>query len=86
LRKFMECFRKLALSIDNLSLEIALHQMINTLRSGPFVDSLCKRLVTNMVDLRQRATKYMRMEELKDFKSSIKAKDNIPTKNMRKQE
>jgi len=76
----MERFGKLALSIDNLSPEVTLHQMINALRSEPFIDSLCERPATSMVELRQRVAKHMQMEELKDFKSNIKAEDNISTK------
>jgi len=76
LRAFVERFGKTALSIDNLSLEVAFHQMINGLRSGPFADSLCKRPATSMAELRQRAAKYMRMEELKDFKNKVTVEDN----------
>ena len=38
-----------------MSLEVALHQMINALRSGPFANSLCKRPTTIMAELRHRA-------------------------------
>jgi len=48
LRSFVERFDKACPHIDNLSLEVALYQMINALRSGPFADSLCKRPTTSM--------------------------------------
>jgi len=70
----VERFGKLALSIDNLSPEVALHQMINALRSGPFAESMYKRPTTSMAELRQRATKYMRMEELKESKMQLQNK------------
>ena len=76
LRAFVERFGKTTLSIDNLSPEVALHQMINGLRSGPFADSLCKRPTASMAELRQRAAKYMRMEELKDFKNKVATEDS----------
>jgi len=74
LKAFVERLGKLALNINNLSPEITLHQMINALRSGPFADSLCKRPATSMVEFRQRAAKYMRMEELKESKMQLQNK------------
>jgi len=82
LRAFIECFGKLVLSVDNLSPKLAFHQMINGLRSGPFVDNLCKRSATSMVKLRQRVTKYMWMEELNDFKSKVMVDDNASDKKL----
>jgi len=52
LRVFMESFGKVALSIQNLSLEVTVHHMIIALRSGPFADSLCKKPTTNLDELR----------------------------------
>lgn len=40
LRVFIECFSKMMLNIRNLNPEVALHHLITTLRSGPFVDNL----------------------------------------------
>jgi len=59
LRAFMECFGKMALSIRNLSPEDTMHHLITTLKSGPFVDSLCKKPTINLDELRQRASKFM---------------------------
>ena len=33
----------------------------------PFPDSLCKKPTTNLDELRQRALKFMQMEELREF-------------------
>ena len=67
LRAFMERFGKVALSIRNLSPKITMHHMITALKPGPFADSLCKKLATNLDELRQRASKFMQMEELREF-------------------
>jgi len=48
LRLFMERFSKLALHIQDLNLEVTLHHMITALRPKPFVDTLCKKLVTDL--------------------------------------
>jgi len=85
LRAFVERFGKTTLSIDNLSPEVALHQMINGLRSGPFADSLCKRPTASMAELRQRAAKYMRMEELKDFKNKVDTEDSVTDRRVDKE-
>ena len=60
-------FSKMALDIRNLSPEVAMHHMVTALKSGPFTDSLCMQLATTLDELRQRATKYMQLEELKEF-------------------
>jgi len=67
LRIFMERFRKVALSIRNLSPKVTMHHMITALRSRPFSDNLCKKPTTNLVELRQPATKFMQVEELREF-------------------
>jgi len=60
LRMFMERFGKVALGIQNLSPEVTMHHM-------PFPDSLCKKSTTNLDELRQQASKFMQMEELRKF-------------------
>ncbi|XP_020233070.1 uncharacterized protein LOC109813319 [Cajanus cajan] len=67
LRTFMERFGKMTLSIWDLDPAVAMHQLTTVLRSGPFVNGLCKKPPRDLDDLRQRATKYMQMEELPEF-------------------
>jgi len=67
-------------NIRNLSPKVALPQMVTALRARPFVDCLCKKAIANMVELRIKAAKYMRMEELKDFKNKNKVEDNAVEK------
>ncbi|XP_020203550.1 uncharacterized protein LOC109789096 [Cajanus cajan] len=69
LRTFMERFGKMTLSIRNLDPAVAMHHLTMALRPGPFVNSLCKKPPRDLDDLRQRATKYMQMEELAEFRS-----------------
>nr|KYP31978.1 hypothetical protein KK1_047453 [Cajanus cajan] len=72
LRTFMERFGKMTLSIRNLDPAVAMHHLTTALRPGPFVNSLCKKPPRDLDDLRQRATKYMQMEELAEFRSHTK--------------
>lgn len=76
----MERFGRVASSIRNLSSEIIMHHMVTSLRPRPFVDSLCKQPVTNLDELRQRATKFMQLEELKRFKSQIRMDEGVHRK------
>jgi len=60
-------FSKMALDIRNLSPEVVMYHMVTTLKSGPFSDSLCMQSAATLDELRQRATKYMQLEELKEL-------------------
>jgi len=68
----MDRFNQVALQIRNLNSEVALHHMVTTLRPGPFADSLCKKPTLDMNEMRVRATKFMSLEELRDFGGSTK--------------
>jgi len=46
--------------------------MITTLRTEPFVDIFCKKPTTNLDELRQRASKFMQMEELREFRNQAR--------------
>jgi len=67
----MERFGKVAFSIRNLSLEVASHRLVTTLKQSSFSDNLCKKSVGSMDELRQRAFKFMQHEELREFKSKV---------------
>ncbi|XP_068497948.1 uncharacterized protein [Phaseolus vulgaris] len=68
----MERFGKVALGIRNLSPEVTMHHMITALKPGPFADSLCKKPAINLDELRQRASKFMQMEELREFRNQVR--------------
>ncbi|XP_027932895.1 uncharacterized protein LOC114188521 [Vigna unguiculata] len=72
LREFMERFGKISLNISNLNPKVAMHHLITTLKPGPFIESLCKKPVNNLDELRTRATKFMQMEELKEFHNTTR--------------
>jgi len=54
--------------------------MITTLRLGPFADSLCKKPTTNLDELRQRATKFIQMEEFRKFWNQVRVDGGVEKK------
>jgi len=77
LRTFMERFGKIALNIRNLSPEVAMHHMVTALKPGLFSDNLCKKPVMNLDELRQRAAKFMQLEELREFCTKTRAPEEV---------
>ena len=50
-----------------------MHHMLTALRPGPFADSLCMQPATSLNDLKRRATKFMQLEELREFRNNARA-------------
>ncbi|XP_020233949.1 uncharacterized protein LOC109814035 [Cajanus cajan] len=73
LRPFRSRFNKAALEIRDLNPTLALHHLTTALKLRPFANSICKKPPTDMDDLRQRANKYMQMEELAEFRNQARA-------------
>jgi len=69
----MDRFSKVAMSIRNLSLDVAMHHMLTALHPGPFADNLCMQPADNLDELRKRASKYMELEELREFRNQARA-------------
>jgi len=46
------------------------------LRAEPFMDNLCKKLVANSDELRTQATKFMQMDEVKEFRNTTQIETN----------
>jgi len=51
------------MGIRNLMSEIAMHHLVSTIRPDQFTKSLMKRPTKNMDELRNRATKFIQIEE-----------------------
>ena len=73
LRKFIDRFGKVAMSIQNLSFDVAMHHMLTDLRPGPFADSLFMQPAMSLDELRRQAAKFMQFEELREFRNQAQA-------------
>ncbi|XP_068498187.1 uncharacterized protein [Phaseolus vulgaris] len=73
LRTFIDRFNKVAMSIRNLSPDVAMHHMLTALSPGPFADNMCMQPTASLDELRKRAAKYMQLEELKEFRNQARA-------------
>lgn len=59
LHEFMERFSSVLVWVQNLSLKVVLTSMITTLKHGPFLDNICKKLSTTLDKLRERVIKFI---------------------------
>ncbi|XP_068503663.1 uncharacterized protein [Phaseolus vulgaris] len=73
LRKFIDRFRKVATSIQNLSPDVSMRHIITTLPPRLFANNLCMHVAANLDELRWRAAKFMQLEELREFRNQEKA-------------
>ncbi len=69
----MDRFSKVAMSIRNLSSDVAMQHMLTALRPGPLADNLCMKPADSLDELRKRAAKYMQLEELREFRNQVRA-------------
>jgi len=83
LRAFMDRFSKVCMSIRNLNPEIAMHHLVSTILPGRFTDSLIKRPLYNMDELRTRAIKFMQIEERVDYHRKTHAENTNRSKGIR---
>ncbi|XP_017420424.1 uncharacterized protein LOC108330453 [Vigna angularis] len=65
LRAFMDRYQKTVRRVKALSPELALHYILPALKPEPFKDSVCRRALKTMEELRERATDEIRVEEMK---------------------
>lgn len=80
MRTFIEKFDKVTLKIRNPNPKVILDYMITTLRPTPFMDFLGMTSSTSMNELRQRATKFMRLKEMREYINKIIV-DTMPVEN-----
>ncbi|XP_016195741.1 uncharacterized protein LOC107636766 [Arachis ipaensis] len=63
LRDYMESISKACLEIQDLLTEAVIMGLVNGLREGPFSQSISKRHPTSLIDVQERAEKYINIEE-----------------------
>ncbi|RDX76750.1 hypothetical protein CR513_43233, partial [Mucuna pruriens] len=72
------------IKIRNLSPEVTLHSVITTLKPGLFSNSLCKKPLASMDKLRARASRYIQMEEMMEFRDHVRVKHAVKPQTRRR--
>lgn len=68
-------FSQIAVMIHDLELGVALHAMIAALKPGVFAYSLCKKQPMSMNKKWCRATDFIQMEELFEYRDKVRRRD-----------
>lgn len=76
----MERFRKVLFKIQNLNLKVAMYHMVTAFKPRPFSNNLFKKHASNLAELRQRAAKFLQLEELKEFGNQVRVENIIDKK------
>lgn len=77
----MHRFSQGALHIRGLMSEVAMAYLTTALRSGPLSNGLAMQPTTSMDELRRRATQFIHIEELREFKAQDRAEQNQGRRN-----
>lgn len=57
----------MALKIEKLNPEMVQHYMITSQKSSPFADDLYMTLLMSMDELRQQASNFMSLEDVREY-------------------
>jgi len=77
---FKEQFSKVTLNIKNLNLEVGLTSYGHNAQAMCFVDDLCLTLDDSLDELRQHASKFMKLKELREFRNKVRV-ETMPVEN-----
>nr|XP_025692712.1 uncharacterized protein LOC112794967 [Arachis hypogaea] len=85
LRTYMERFNKACIDIQNLSTEVAIMGLINSLREGSLSQSISKKHLTSLNEVQDQAEKYINMEENSRLGEAFKTSFSYPSRDKDKE-
>ncbi|XP_027905607.1 uncharacterized protein LOC114165139 [Vigna unguiculata] len=76
LRSYLDLYNRMSVKIKDLSDKIARHHFSYGLQSGVFADKISHKKPKTMEEMRERATKFIQMEDMQEFRVKKREKED----------
>jgi len=79
LRSYLDRYNQMSVKIKDLSDEIARHHFSYGLQPGVFTDKISRKKPKTMEEMRERAAKFIQMEDMQEFQVKKREKEDAAT-------
>jgi len=76
LRSYLDRYNRMSVKIKDLSDEIARHHFLYGLQPGVFADKISRKKPKTMEEMRERAAKFIQMEDMQEFRVKKREKED----------
>ena len=77
LRSYLDRYNRMSVKIKDLSDEIARHHFSYGLQPGVFADKISRKKPKTMEEMRERAAKFIQMEDMQEFRVKKREKEDV---------